>query len=144
MRKKLVYDSDIRICVGGTCSGYAGAMPGILEEVKLAMKKEKPIFLLGGFGGITRRICELIATRKVPPELTYAWQAEHNMGYKELRSFYEDRGKTFPDYDTICETLKFENLRNGLTFEDNLRLFKTRYIDEAEYLILKGIGIFES
>lgn len=140
MRKKLIRESDIRICVGGKCSGYAGVMPGILEEVKLAMKKGRPIFLMGGFGGITKRICELIETRKVPEELTYTWQAENNLGYAELRLFYDERGKKFPNYENVCEKLRFDNLRNGLSFEDNVRLFKTRYIDEAEYLILKGIG----
>lgn len=47
------------IVAGGKLSGYSGIIPGILEEVLLAIKRKIPIYLLGGFGGMTAKICEL-------------------------------------------------------------------------------------
>lgn len=144
MRKRLIKHSDIRICVGGKCRGYSGVMPGVLEEVLLAIKKDKPIFLLGGFGGATHYICEMIEDG-VAQKLTYDWQNQNNFGYEELRKFYENKGRhEFEAYNLLAEKLVMKNLRNGLTDEENYRLFRTKYPVEAEYLILKGIKNLES
>ena len=47
-----------RICLGGKTSGYQGDEPGVMEEAKLALKYRKPLYLMGGFGGATRRVGE--------------------------------------------------------------------------------------
>ena len=42
-------------------------------------------------------------------------------------------------YDDLKEMIRMENLNNGLNSEDNIKLFKTQFVDEAIYLILKGV-----
>ena len=44
-----------RICLGGRLKNFQGREPGVMEEARWAMKLEKPLFLLGGFGGATFR-----------------------------------------------------------------------------------------
>ena len=60
MREKSVASSDVRIFAGGKTSGYMGLMPGVLEEFVIAVDRQKPIFLLGGFGGVVQEICLLL------------------------------------------------------------------------------------
>lgn len=42
MREKMIDECDIRICAGGKIINYKGCMPGILEEVLIAVEKESP------------------------------------------------------------------------------------------------------
>ena len=43
-----------RVCFGGKVSNFQGKEPGIIEEARLALLYEKPLYLMGGFGGATR------------------------------------------------------------------------------------------
>ena len=43
-----------RICLGGKMCGYQGDEPGVIEEAGLALKRGKPLYLLGGLGGATK------------------------------------------------------------------------------------------
>ena len=43
-----------RICLGGRTTGYEGTEPGVIEEARLALRFDKPLYLIGGFGGATR------------------------------------------------------------------------------------------
>ena len=47
-----------RICLGGRMRGYQGAEPGVVEEAGLALKRGKPLYLLGGLGGATKAFIE--------------------------------------------------------------------------------------
>ena len=51
-------DPGCRICLGGKEKGHEGVEPGVMEEARLALKCEKPLYLLGGFGGATRSFGE--------------------------------------------------------------------------------------
>lgn len=144
MREEMIEKCDARICVGGRCAGYSGRMPGILEEILVAIKKEKPIFLLGGFGGISECICSKIENGKAvsfPNELTDSWQEKHTPGYSDLKAYYAKKNMDFHGYENVTVDLDitFDNLRNGLTEAENRRLFRTRYVEEAFYLIEKGM-----
>ena len=140
MRNLMITDCDIRISAGGKHKGYKGKYPGVLEEILIALCKKKPLFLLGGFGGVTQSVCKLIQTKKIPEELTEIWQVQNNSGYKSLLEFSHSRHKKYAaDYDEMGKLLKKAELNNGLTKADNQRLFETQFIDEAVYLILKGL-----
>lgn len=142
MRQKMIKSCDVRISAGGRHSGYKGRLPGVLEEILIALEMEKPIFLLGGFGGVTASICMLIQNEEEPQELSEDWQIQHNPGYKDMLDFCLSRGiKHDVDYLSIKEKLKQADLRNGLSKEDNLKLFKTPFVEEALYLIFKGLQV---
>lgn len=142
MRDKMIKECDARICAGGKLIGYKGCMPGVLEEILIAIKHKKPLFLLGGFGGIVNYVCNAIEKEKskIPEQLTKEWQINSNGGYKMLLDYINNEDQAyFPDYDNLHEILKYQNLNNGLSKEENDKLFKTQFIDEAIYLILEGL-----
>ncbi len=139
MREKMIAKCDVRICAGGKHSGYKGKMPGVLEEVLIAINNKKPLFLLGGFGGVTSSVCKIIEGAQ-SHMLNEEWQIQNNPGLKDMLDFGKNRKNDFCfDYNSLLDKLKFENLNNGLTNEDNKRLFATQFIDEAIFLILKGL-----
>jgi hypothetical protein len=144
MRKKSISNSTARICAGGKLSGYKGKMPGVLEEVILALNAEKPVFLLGAFGGVIGDVCTVILDDIVPDSLTEDWQVLHNEGYSDLQKIARSKGHHC-DYDTVVNTLKRLNVselsaRAGLTELEYKRLMLSPFIDECNYLILKGLS----
>ncbi|RBN36165.1 hypothetical protein DMN50_36905, partial [Priestia megaterium] len=64
MREQMNEDIDIRLIIGGKTKGYKGRYPGLVEEAYLALKSNKPIFLIGAFGGAARCIIEAIENGK--------------------------------------------------------------------------------
>jgi len=143
MRKITIDKSDVRVCAGGKRSGYKGAMPGVLEEVLLSIRKRLPIYLFGGFGGIVQDICELIQNNVVRDTLTEEWQAQHNDGYEELQLYSERNGKK-ACYKNIIEEISNVSLKQlaadaFLTEKEYAKLMTTTFIDEANYICLKGL-----
>lgn len=142
MRREMIGSCDVRISAGGRHSGYAGCMPGVLEEIWIALEMEKPIFLLGGFGGVTASVCGLIQNEEESEKLTEQWQIKNNSEYKEMLDFGLSRGNQYVvDYLSIKERLKQADLKNGLSEEDNLKLFNTPFADEALFLVFKGLQV---
>jgi len=140
MRKELIKRTNARIIVGGKYYGYKGSMPGLLEEFALSVEREIPIYLLGGFGGITELICKSIEEGKIDEILTLEWQLNDDKVVKLFNEAYKYRLDYREKYKSIFDLLKIENLRNGLTMDENLKLFKTRYTEEALLLILTGLS----
>jgi len=143
MRQKSISSSSVRICAGGKLSGYKGKMPGVLEEIILALNAQKPIFLLGAFGGVVGDVCKLILTNEVPNTLTGAWQISHNEGYSDLQELARSYGHD-SDYELITESIQKLSIselssRCGLDENEYKRLMKSPFVDECVYLILKGI-----
>lgn len=143
MREESIKSSDIRILVGGKFENYLGKMPGVLEEFLIAYKQGLVIFLVGGLGGLTKKLCISIKNRKIEEEFTEEWQINHNNAYKDLQKIASQHGK-HTDYDNLKEVI--ENItipilaeRAGLTNEEYERLMTTPFIDESIYLILKSI-----
>jgi hypothetical protein len=58
MRKYATDVSDARIIIGGQMSEYLGRMPGILEEAVSSDRSGKPLFAIGGFGGLARIVAQ--------------------------------------------------------------------------------------
>lgn len=146
MRQEMIADCDVRICAGGRRTGYKGCMPGVLEEILITMEQGKIIYLLGGFGGVVADICELLQfddnkTGDVCDALDYSWQIKNNPGYSELLQQYEECGNgiDYKDIYSRLSKLSETGLNNGLSLEDNKKLYKTVFVDEAIELIFKGL-----
>lgn len=141
MRETMIDNCDIRICAGGKHSGYKGCMPGVLEEVLIAVEKKKPLYLLGGFGGVVSDVCEIIETGQLPAKLTQDWQIKNNENYEDLLKYIDEQGMNKYEYNKLTDILKWEILEtNGLTEEENIELFKTPFIEKAVYLVIKGLN----
>lgn len=135
MRTMMAKNTDARIMLGGKHTGYLGKYPGLLEEAYYTLKEGKPLFLIGGFGGISKFIIDL---RKglVVKELTFEWQKEDKNNHK-FRSLLENGIEV--DYDEIVKTIKTSKL-NNLSKEDNDRLFDSTSIEEIVFYIMKGLN----
>lgn len=143
MRERSIEGSSVRVCAGGRLHGYKGKMPGVLEEVILAIQLRKPLFLLGAFGGVVGEVCSMLLTSQVPEALTEAWQISHNEGYADLQKIANQHGYGC-DYDSVVETLKNLDLENlasscGLSKSEYEIIMCSPFIDECLHLILKGI-----
>lgn len=144
MRELSIKQSDIRVIAAGKSSDYKGKMPGVLEEFIISIKMQKPLYLLGGFGGIANKIVTSIFHKILEPELTESWQVQNNVGYADLQKFSKSNGfgTNYEEIKDLIESISIESLsRNtGLTQEEYKRLMITPFIDEAVHLILKGLA----
>ena len=85
LRRKITkwLDPGCRICLGGKTSGYEGHEPGVQEEARLALEYNKPLYLMGGFGGATRCFGTMS-----DPGRNYWWSA-NGLEYDEQRELFE-------------------------------------------------------
>ena len=120
--------------LGGKHTGYLGKYPGLLEEAYYTLKEEKPLFLIGGFGGISKLIIDLRKGLEVK-ELTFEWQKE-DKNNDNFRSLLENGIEV--DYDEILKIIKTSKL-NDLPEEDNDKLFYSTSIEEIVFYIMKGL-----
>lgn len=85
--------------------------------------------MIGGFGGITSKVCELLLGKETPEELTLSWQLHHNAGYNELiEKFEDDPDECGIDYMKLVDEINELGIEvlsenNGLTEEQNKTLF---------------------
>src|SRR5437762_14359 len=60
MRRHVTALTDARVLVGGRLSGYAGTMPGLVEEAILSLQHRQPVYVAGGFGGAAAAIARVL------------------------------------------------------------------------------------
>lgn len=84
-----------RIFIGGKTVSSYGSKPGILEEFEIALKHNRPIFLIGGFGGETKRIIDHI--NKVPGREIAELK---ELKFKDLNNGVTDTG----EIDALCNS----------------------------------------
>jgi hypothetical protein len=145
MRGEMIKACNYRISAGGRVFGYKGKYPGVLEEIIISIRENKPLYLLGGYGGITSRVCEILLSDANPETLTMTWQLHHNDGYKELVDLFEqDTEEGSINYESIVNEIRQCGIagvskNNGLTLDENRILFTSEFSDEVVLLILQGI-----
>ena len=106
------------------------------EEFKVAIQHNQPVFLMGGFGGASRLLCDIIEGRQASHQLLE--KASTVSEYKDFYQWCEENGNHI-NYE-FFDHIKIADLHNGLTQEENLRLFSSVDIIEIVSLVLKGIN----
>ena len=143
MREGSIKISDVRICAGGKLEGYLGKMPGVLEEILISLEMKKPLFLLGGFGGVVAAVCKSLITSSIATQLTEIWQLDHNPGYAEFQVISKENeySADFEKLRTILENTPLQTLadRCGLDLHDYEQLMETPFVDVSLYFIMKGL-----
>ncbi len=144
MRQESINCSDARICAGGKLFGYNGKMPGVLEEIMIAIETKKPTYLLGAFGGVVGEVCKTIRKGEATKFLTEDWQVCNNAGYKDLQEKARE-DNYHANYEHVKLILENPELlsdmiqRSGLTENKYMRLMESPFIDECVYLIIQGL-----
>ena len=137
MRQEMESHIDARIILGGRVTGFKGYMPGLYEEAINAAKANHPLFLLGGFGGASARLIQLIKGETSSDKL-FEECCSHHL-YQEFVS-YLDKEKAemnFKVLDVFSNNMSV--LKNGLSKEENEQLFVTTNVTEIIALVLKGL-----
>ena len=144
MRDEMSSITNARIFTGGSMSNFKGKNPGLLEEALFSLKNDIPVYFIGVFGGITNRIIEALKGQKTK-ELTLKWQSEQNDNYNEFVSHYNAiKQQDKIDYAECVKylneyTLEKLSNNNGLSIEENKRLFSSIHTSEIIFLVMKGL-----
>lgn len=147
MREKMNEVIDARVLIGGKRKDYRGKYPGLVEEALLAIRVQKPVFLLGGFGGVTKAIVDAIRGKK-PDSLTLQYQCG-DKDYERMIEFYETQNRDQNlslepiDYERVVREFNeagIKGLNNGLTDEENNILFQIQNREQAVILVLRGLS----
>lgn len=138
MRMEMEKVARCRIIAGGKLSCFKGKMAGVLEEFTIARRMAHPVFIVGGFGGCAQLLSEVIEGKKRVDEFIRI--ATESSSYRELLAYYN--GKSTPiDYSEVENYAQLGKLLdNGLSEEENIKLFHSVNIMEIVSLILKGIN----
>nr|WP_293294696.1 hypothetical protein [Allomuricauda sp.] len=141
MRVKMAKDCSARVLVGGKITNYLGYVPGVIEEALFTLLENKPIYLVGGFGGATANLIQLIKGEDVN-ELSNDFQHKTKflIGYRE---YIKDKYK-YSDFDVLKKEFQNFNVEklselNKLSTKENEILFSSKNIHEILYLIMKGL-----
>lgn len=98
MREAVVDSSHAKIVLGGRRTGFLGRMPGVMEEVLIASQHEQPLFIIGGFGGISHdlALCGESGAPLVASEFDRPLQCNNGLDAEEL-----NRLATSPHVDEL-------------------------------------------
>lgn len=137
MRHEMESHIDARIILGGRVTGFKGYMPGLYEEATNAAKANHPIFLLGGFGGASARLIQLVKGETSSEKLFAECCSNHS--YQDFVSYLdkEKEEMNFKALDVFSNNM--DVLKNGLSKEENEQLFVTTNVTEIIALVLKGL-----
>lgn len=144
MRERQTSETHARVIVGGRLgradAPYRGRMPGVLEEALLGIRAQRPIFLVGAFGGCARLVIDALDGIS-RAELTSAYH-EALPNTAELRKLHADRHETWDEFESIAAELKvcgISGLKNGLSVEENRELATSRSAERIIELVLHGL-----
>ncbi|MHA4810203.1 hypothetical protein ACX0G9_18970 [Flavitalea flava] len=142
MRLKMAQESNARIILGGRQTGFDGYYPGIVEEAYCTLKADKPLYIIGGFGGAAKSIISLIGGAS-PEQLTneFQFRLEQNSHFKE---YIDKKGVVPYDYSRLTGFFQQYDIKsiselNGLSMKENEILFESTNIHEIIFILIKGL-----
>gem|GEM_PF-267404 len=144
MRERQTSEVAARVVIGGKIGrrtdSYLGRMPGVLEEALLAIRAQRPVYLVGAFGGCSRLVLDALdgierseLTSPYHDALPYA---------RDVKKLYLDRGVKWDEFEEIAAELKacgLDGLQNGLTVNENRELATSRSAERIVQLVLHGL-----
>lgn len=143
MRIQMAKDCTARVLVGGKITNYLGYIPGVVEEALYTLKENKPLYIVGAFGGAAEKLIKLIKGETVK-ELTNVFQYSTDF-LTEFKNHVSSKCD-YTDYDVLkTELSKFDVKKlselNGLSEEENEILFSSKNIHQIVFLLMKGLKI---
>jgi len=151
-----------RVLMGGKTSGFQGLMPGIFEEVLLALEQPEQIslYVLGGFGGAAGLLADALLGEPGEDQalLGLEGQQARDPGLTALVARYQQTGFSAADLpagrykalqqalsgavqqlDDLGDNDSWPALQNGLTVAENRELMRSRDLAQIEALLLTGL-----
>ncbi|MGH7982222.1 MAG: hypothetical protein ACREFF_03635 [Candidatus Udaeobacter sp.] len=145
LREQITAFSGARLCIGGRISGSEGRCPGVIEEAYLAVEHSKPLYLSGLLGGASRNLIQIIENRQItgdffPPAsvaLLYDKPPIRDAGVVAEVKLLSPGNITRSFQDLGLEGL---SRMNGLTVDENTKLFHSPAVDDVVGLMLLGLA----
>ncbi len=141
-----------RIMLGGRADRYSGFMPGLFEEALVTLELGCPLYVLGGFGGVSQLLSEaMLGAGELPPALTEAGQRRSNPELPGLADLCGRFAMPAPipsvgdAYRKLAQLIlevranPEQRLRTGLSRAETVELMTTRDISSAVRLVRKGL-----
>jgi hypothetical protein len=146
LRRRLNDSSDVRLCIGGRRSGYAGRYPGIIEEAFLAVTDNKPLYIASFLGGAAQQVVDAFEGKEMAddfcrPALLLGIYAAPPVREGEAATNDDrviDRAAVWKAFREIGSERLARN--NGLTPDENGELFHTSVVERAIELVLMGLS----
>lgn len=130
MRRYIQQHTSARVLLGGKRSGFQGEIPGLMEEALLALEAKQPIYLAGGFGGVTADIIRALGVDDG------SWlPSDPSAGPRDPR--LEDG---YARLAAHAARPQWCGLGNGLDDDENRRLAATHRPSDIAALVSLGIG----
>jgi hypothetical protein len=145
MRERITALSQARLVIGGMMEGFAGLVPGVVEEAWLSLAQKKPLYVAGGLGGAARAVCDqLLGLART--EFSDAWATQHLPGYDSALALYGQDGSEFnslerlgADIGSFAKAGLAQALNNGLDEAENRELMASTDAQRIARLILSGL-----
>lgn len=76
-----------RVILAGKLHGFRGILPGIFEEALITLERQRPLYVLGGFGGATEVLAKALLDPAPgrPKEFTVDWLKAANPNVNKLQ-----------------------------------------------------------
>ena len=130
LRNYMASTSNGRVLIGGRRHGFHGVLPGVLEEALISIEHGQPLYLAGGFGGVTADTVTALGVDDGTwlPAAPNGPPADQRLtdGLKQLSAL-----AAAPDW---------KGLENGLTADENKQLAATPRPTEIAALVSLGLG----
>jgi hypothetical protein len=130
MRRYMASRTNGGVLLGGKRHGFQGAIPGLMEEALLALEAHKPIYLAGGFGGVTLDIAKALSVDDghwlLPDTNAAADDPRLETGRSRLEAVAHDPA--------------WSGLGNGLSDAENRRLAAAHRPSDIAALVGMGLG----
>ena len=146
MRSRITALSQARLVIGGKLAGYAGLVPGVVEEAWLSLIQKKPLYVVGGFGGAARAVNDrLLGIERV--EFADVWSRQHIPDYDAALEMYAKYGGEFVSMEQMGKDIAAciraglgSTLNNGLDEAENRELMASTDPQCIARLVLTGLG----
>jgi hypothetical protein len=128
------------IALGGQLNGFAGFLPGVAEEIALALEAGIAVYVLGGFGGAANAAAKVMSG-KAFHGLT-AKDFMSNPKYVALSEAAGHKGRAqelSARVKWLWDQLRTSNVHNGLTKQENALLLRTANVGLVTALVSKGL-----
>ena len=146
MREKITELAQARLVIGGKLANFSGVIPGVVEEAYLSLKGGKPLFLVGGFGGAARAVCDQLRGL-ARQEFSETFSESTVKDYAACKGLYASYAAPFESMQEIGAAIALKAaephsraLNNGLDDQDNLELMQCKDAQRIVELVLKGLG----
>jgi hypothetical protein len=146
MRELITEHSQARLVIGGKLKGFAGLVPGVVEEAWISLRTKQPLYLIGGFGGAARAVSDRLLGRE-RPEFTEDWARQNIPDYDEAKAMYAKYGIEFHSLGRIGTDIEESGkaglamaLNNGLNETENRELIHCTEPRRIIELTLTGLS----